>query len=162
MHEYIWKVNLSKRDCLKLGLPPSFWTDIILAWCEVNYKPEVTETNVTVQSLWYNSLLKRGGKVPVNDVAIAKGILFIGDICKNGSIMEYEEFRLVYDDCISWFEYYKIVSVIPQQWKNLLKDKYNKGVKCKTQNYDRLLVNPKNASKWAYYTLMSGQKILLG
>ena len=55
--DYVFKINVCKRDVKKLTNERTFWLDIFKSWCEINFisVDRINEYNVLNQSLWCNS-----------------------------------------------------------------------------------------------------------
>ena len=100
-HDYIWQINLHKSDChvlLTNAKERSIWSDLLYCWCELHY----------------NSSLKTKKTVVVYRQLISKRILFVKDIVKDGSLMNYEDFVSTYGHLITWLEYNSLIQKIAQ------------------------------------------------
>ena len=76
----IWSCNTSPRDIKKMYRKEQelIWVQIWLEWSKINYCEQPKSIpNVLNQSIWYNSLIKLGGKYLHNDSMIAAGIIKI-------------------------------------------------------------------------------------
>ena len=78
----IWKCNLKTNDAKRL-FQPSHWTNVLLAWCEINFvENPVSKEHVLSQCLWYNSALKINGLPILFKNWFERGILYVRDIGK--------------------------------------------------------------------------------
>ena len=86
-----WKLNLTKKDAMKLKICPSFWRDIWVEWCEVCFKE--SPSDVLSQILWYNSCIKIGNSVIFWEKLYKLKILRLADLVTDNCIpMTYTAF----------------------------------------------------------------------
>ncbi len=128
----IWKCNISEKDADNLPINNTFWKNVLLSWCSYNYKEPLTKSEVKTQVLWYNSFLKVGGKLHMLKRAIKAGIIYVKDILhNNGTLLSLEEIHDRYGNCINQMQYNSLMSSIPKNWKQLLRNNDSKEKKNK-------------------------------
>ena len=122
LRELIWQVNLNKADLtLILGREYNFWTQILEAWCELNYTETITEVEmIRKQILWFNSCIRIGNKPVIWKDWIDKGIMYIKDIVTDtGEMANFADLN------IDWFKLNMLYSATPTGWKQVLKNADN-------------------------------------
>ena len=140
----IWRCNLTKKDIIK-EFDQSFWWEVLIAWCEINYHDPQTKSQVLQQMLWRNSNIKIKGKTVCWRKWVEQGIYYIEDIWgKNAQTLG-----------VNWLELYNLSSAIPPYWVVLLK-KLDMGEKG-TPMYDQLLSCGAKVSRFAYNLLVDDQ-----
>lgn len=82
-------------------------------------------SDVVQQGLWYNSLIKVGGKPFCINSALKAGLVKIKDIIDDtGAFLTYNTLILKYGQVMSWFQYHQLLSSIHPQWKVELKENF--------------------------------------
>ena len=147
--ELIWRCNLDPKDATKVFSEKNFWVDILKAWCELNFKKEVTQGEIENQIIWLNSHIKREGKPFVWHHWIEKGIFIMGDLVhENGSKKSAEELN------VNWLELRSLWECIPAEWveerntpiiRKTEKTLYEQLLQCKTVSrhvYKKFIKDP--------------------
>ncbi len=101
----------------------SFWIESINYYCEYNYNENLNEvTEISKQSLWYNSLIRIKAK-PVFYIMFDSGIRTVDDIINNqGRMISYAALYETFSLASGFITYHGIISAIPAQLKKLLKE----------------------------------------
>ena len=118
--DFIFHCNLNAKDCKKYVDENCFWGQLMLHWCEYHYSTPTNLDTVLTQTIWFNSIIKRGGKVLFNQECVGKGMITVRDIFDANSpdgFKEYDTVTREYGVRISWLEYMGIISSIPKEWK---------------------------------------------
>ena len=116
----IWRYNCNLRDS-KLFFPgSSFWHAILHAWHGYSYHEPQNGDKVKEQIIWYNSMVKIGGKLL--QVRPTNGSLHtVGQMWDKNHFKAYAAIKKEYGVSMSWYEYHSLISVIPDTWKFFLK-----------------------------------------
>jgi hypothetical protein len=116
--------NLKGKD-IPFGIPQnSIWKNILMDWCEINYKDKVDNVHdIMTESVWLNSRIKIREKVLWNRKWYDQGLQLLWDLIKesNGGIMDYMEFKNKYSIKTNFLEYEGLIKAIPKCWKEMLK-----------------------------------------
>ena len=123
LKENIWKCNLTGEDILKIFLQNRFWTDVLIAWAEINYVAEPESKEITGQFIWYNSHIKQQGKPFLVKKAFLNGMTSIDCLLTpEGEQIMPESICAMYE--IDILTYNTIWCAIPKQWKCSFINKY--------------------------------------
>ena len=97
-------------------------------WQEIrnNERTEIDATNIVKEVIWNNRCIKINQKTVFFEKWYSKGILKIGDVIdENNNFLSFESLKRKYAIDINFVNYYRIISVIPRQWKQALKQARN-------------------------------------
>ena len=98
LDKLIWSCNLHKDD-VKLITCKSYWQEILIAWCHLNYHVPMTKDMVLKQVIWYNSHIQVGNKPTIFKRWLDKGIIHVKDICnEEGSLLSLNDFCAKFPD----------------------------------------------------------------
>ena len=100
-----------------------FWSDVLKAWSGYRYFNPVKFKDILYQPLWYNSFVKKAnGNLLYYNRWFNARVIYVKDILnENYDFKSYEEMRCQYG-LYNFIEYLSVVSSIPKEWKNLLKE----------------------------------------
>ena len=119
----IWQCNLHKSDIDYLMPRKSFWKDVLIAWCSINFKSPVNLDEIENTILWYNSDIRIQNKPIFYKKCYKNGITFVKDILnENKRFMSYTEFVARFGNVLTFTEYYGILESIPQSWKRIIRN----------------------------------------
>lgn len=115
---------------------PSFYTDIVSIWSEVNNKHKQFPNNfynIRKEIIWGNKHILLNGKNLIFKHWIDSGILFLNDLIgENGHIQEQHTF-LKLKNKTNWLsEFNRVLKSIPCSWRNILKTNNSVMTKVKT------------------------------
>lgn len=121
----IWICNLKPEDVLSL-MESCFWRDVLYAWCVAHWHSPSNPSQIAAQVLWYNSFIKINNLVVFYDVALQAGVLCVYNIWNviSRRFLTFQEFTTIYGPCLSFLQYYGLVSAIPKPWVAQLRNAY--------------------------------------
>ena len=128
---YGGKLLLQSRYSIKLlslDNLPSFYTKMLQFWQEIrnNERTEIGATNIVKEVIWNNWCIQINQKTVFFEKWYSKCILKIGDVIdENNNFLSFESLKRKYAIDISFVNYYGIISAIPRQWKQALKQTRN-------------------------------------
>ena len=128
---YGGKLLLQSRHSIKLlslDNLPSFYTKMLQFWQEIrnNERTEIDATNIVKEVIWNNRRIQINQKTVFFEKWYTKGILKIGDVIdENNNFLSFESLKRKYAIDINFVNYYGIISAIPRQWKQALKQTRN-------------------------------------
>ena len=108
------------------------------------------------QIIWYNSLIKQGGRVlPVHSALFQAGLRKIGDIVKNdNTYFSAQEFINKFTNKQgAWFWYCKLLASLPTVWKIIIQGNESAG----RNRVNTETLKAQNASKVIYDSLLDKQ-----
>ena len=109
LRENIWCVNLSDSDVDQVvSSPHTFWRDVFSSWCKYHYCEGLSSNQI----LWWNSNIKIAGKPICWSHAIKQGLMYVGQICRNGAFLE--ETVVHHKFGLTTMEYNSLKSAIPR------------------------------------------------
>ena len=126
--DILWTCNLEKGDAKYLVRNTSrFWYEVVVAWCDYNYKSELTYVDIKRQVIWFNSFIRIDGKPIYYKNCYEAGMTYIEDLVKeDGLLLTYEEIEEKFNELrIDRLTYYGIISAIPRRWKEILRNDRN-------------------------------------
>ena len=123
----IWRCNLSVKDIKTMSITFPFAKSILLSWAEINYRNLETKFEILEEILCFNSHIKPDGNLLNFPDMIRLGIFAIKDIfCEtNQEFLTPAELSNKCGTEINFLLYYRIVSSIPIEWKNILRNSTN-------------------------------------
>ena len=117
-----WLCNLSEKDCLAMFGKSSFWSQMLTAWCKINYRTPCTKDELEFMPIWLNSELKIDQRVLLWRKWLADNVVFIGDLFdKDGNLISWETLK---DKVTSanWLDWLSITNAIPKSWIAIMKE----------------------------------------
>ena len=161
----MWLCNLSAKDVVKIYPEEDFWTQVLLAWSELNYSDEFTSKDMVMsQIIWQNS------HVRLNDMPIIwkdwyeAGITYVCDIITDqGEFLSIESIQQKYQFTPNWLQWCQLQKILPDIWLFWMRDQekgdyvtpFHRFSKCNWSLrtlYDTLIDNPtalvKYANRW--------------
>ena len=119
----IWQCNLLYSD-VDIFMPKNtFWKEVLLAWCKLNFEQPITLNDIQNTTIWYNSDIRVANKPIFYAKCYNAGIIYISDIVKeNMEFLSYNELITKFGNVMTFIEYYGILHAIPKAWKQLLKN----------------------------------------
>ena len=141
----------------------SYWSQVVLAWTKVNYRPPSNKSEVMNQILWLNSGIQLGSKMLNWKTWIEAGILFISDVVReDGQLITWDELGRSFNTrSVNWLEYNTLCSCIPPEWcdmirsptygelRPLLFDAFSKEAKVARKAYNMLISDSSVILKYA-------------
>jgi exonuclease III len=121
--------NLKKKDIPFKNLENSIWRDILLSWCEVNFKDNIESPHDLVnESIWYNSNIKIAGKVLWKSNWWNEGIHLVWDLLDDSKrkMISYREFNRKFKTPTHFLEIGGIKKAIPGSWKREIRNSQEK------------------------------------
>ncbi len=134
----------SKRDIDKIS--NKFYKQVLHYWLELYDVKVNTAEDVYKQIIWNNSNIRIGNKTVFFKKWIDKGVLTISDVTTlNGNMLSQEEFCNKFNIYVNFLEYLSLISAIPKQWRNLIRNVPNTNFTCDFEKGPVILV--RNVSK---------------
>lgn len=119
--ENIWKCNLSHNDIDLIGIPHSFWKQVLYAWCMYNFSDPLESDMIAGQIIWLNSFIRIANKPIINIKAWKNSIVTITDLLNSyGILASYQEITIKFGNVLSWYEHIQILAAIPHSWKEAI------------------------------------------
>jgi hypothetical protein len=118
-----WACNLKFNDVASLSkyITNKFWREVLEAWSIYNYDDTVDNTDVTLQTIWFNSSIKVGHNTIFYKEWYRKGIKIIDDLLdENKQFLTFQQFVNKYNVNTDFVTYYGIIQAIPGQWKRVI------------------------------------------
>ena len=116
--ENIWVCNLRDTDVDKLiNTTNVFWKDVLKAWCRYHFDAQKKDDQI----IWYNSLIKIGGKPVKWKKPQEAGLLTISDLIRGREFISSTEARAQYE--LTDMQYNSLLSAIPQTIRENIKNK---------------------------------------
>ena len=116
--ELIWKCNLKQTDVKVIFSKPNMWTDVLEAWSRINYRKATTVTAHS-QIIWLNSHIKINEKPILWKKCIQKGLIYVGQLYPNGSLLSAIIAMRTYE--LDIMSMNSIISALPKEWKHSCK-----------------------------------------
>ncbi|MEK6264009.1 MAG: reverse transcriptase family protein [Clostridium sp.] len=134
---YMWVLqgipNMDMIDFLKCNLNTtdlsnvckwekhSFWYEVFSVWCEFNYAqhPQCKEYIIN-QPIWYNSLLKIGGKPVFLQKWYKKCVKNVKDLIAGNKWITIKELKSRYDITTNFLELRGLINCMPKYWKYII------------------------------------------
>lgn len=120
----IWLCNFVSSDINQVFKQDRFWKDVAKAWAITYYSEPDNPTRIAAQVIWFNSKIKINKKLVYFEKAYKSGIMFLYNIWDRirGGFLAYNHVQQVYgQDCLTYLQYYGIISAIPCEWIRDLK-----------------------------------------
>ena len=139
----IFKCNLKVDHVKEMNILSPFWHDVMYSWCKFNFsynKP------VRQQTIWYNSNVLINKKVCYIDRAYSKGLLWVYQLYPDGILISATQAMQLYG--LSVMELNSLVSAIPSEWRNFLKNKQPEDDEQLTE-FEKIKTVP-NIARYAY------------
>ena len=116
--DQIWRCNLHAVDARRV-VKEGFWRDVLVSWCEYHFKKESKDPHNEI--MCYNSNIKVGGEVIFWKKSFYRGLVHLGQLWPNGSLMSvkqpWEQFSL------DIMQLQSLLVAIPNEWRRVLKSK---------------------------------------
>ena len=141
--ENIWRCNLDKQDVNHMYQKLDFWTDVLKAWCSINFTPHVQQPRQ--QLIWNNSHIRIKNKPISWPRSITKGLMTIGQIFPDGKRIKFDIAEEQYN--LTIMEVNSLISAIPAMWRKGIKEHAREEELIKQSLYDRLRHHPHITSK---------------
>ena len=99
--------------------PPSFWLDVLTAWCNSNYRKATEIQNPENEIVWFNSNIKIDGVVVFIVNMYDKGVNRVSDLKKdNDTFLTFDEFMVKYPGTrIHFLQYLSLINAMPANYK---------------------------------------------
>lgn len=118
--EFLWHCNIHPKDCRFLTPNRGFWYDVLKAWCKFNYVPIIGVDKIKDQVLWFNSDVKKNGKIFIDMYMFNNGIRTVSDIMnQDDELLTTKQFSNKYPN-INILNYLALVKAISLDWKRAL------------------------------------------
>ena len=118
----LFKCNFKEDEQFINEIKNPFVRDLVKCWALVHYKEPENNQDLLNQILWLNSEIRIGKKVFFWKKWYKYGIVYFKDIItEDMELMGFPEVKEKLHENFRWFEYYKLISAIPNKWKNTLK-----------------------------------------
>ena len=128
--ENIWRAHLKPEDVKDLKIENEFWRDVLKCWCEFNYYQNFRTEN---QVIWYNSCIKREGKVFFWRDAYERGLTHVYQMFEAGHFRTDLELQNMYG--LSVMRINSLKKAIPKEWRDFF---------CKNESQTFFPVAPHN------------------
>ena len=117
--EALWHGEFTTRELNKdLNLKTeNFWGDVLTDWLKFANKYRKATRNYQFRCLWLNSEITIGNKMLYCKGLIDKNLRTIGDLYRNKTGMEWEDFEKEYPHTLSRLQFLGLKSAIPSEWK---------------------------------------------
>ena len=148
-----FECNVNQHDILDNFKTKDFFTDILIAWKEVNYKAIILDYSNEI--IWNNSNIKAGNNMFYFKNWLHLGIKYIKDIYdfKNKKLHAFEKLKELYNiPNQDFLKYLSLVQSIPNHWKSQLKHE-NGQVPLKSTMLNNIL-NAKETNKFVCNLLL--------
>ena len=148
-----FECNVNQHDILDNFKTKDFFTDILIAWKEVNYKGIILDYSNEI--IWNNSNIKAGNNMFYFKNWLHLGIKYIKDIYDftNKKLHAFEKLKELYNiPNQDFLKYLSLVQSIPNHWKSQLKHE-NGQVPLKSTILNNIL-NAKETNKFVYNLLL--------
>ena len=156
LNEKLWACNINEKD-IRAITKESFYRDVWLAWSKINHKSPSNLEEILNETLWLNSFIRVNDGPVVYKNCIEKDLLYIKNLLNdNGEIMNYNEFVDKYGNIMNYVLFYGLLSAIPAEWKQIIRNK----VRTESKNGKQIdLFKNKNISKLVYNRLIENQDL---
>ena len=144
MKQWIFDCNLHPKDVDTLEINNSFWSDMLKAWCTLNYTEEAEIDHI----LWYNSKIRIQNRVVFWKHAFLKGLFRVSQLYQGGNLKPIDVITREFG--LSLMEYNGIISAIPVQIRNCVR---NNQCKPHTSLFSEL-IDKKNIVQHVYNQLL--------
>ena len=148
----IWSCNLCSSDVHKL-FPSSFWTDILQAWCEVNYDKKIDKP--PFQGIWGNSHLRSSDKPIIWRKCIHRGLFYVHQLYPKGTLIGIKEAHDKYS--LNLMELNILITALPKAWRESCR-KQTPGESPPDTTYKRL-VDTSNLAAQVYNHMVEQEDI---
>ena len=156
----IWKCNVKDIHLEAISDYNGFWSDVLKAWCKLNYSRKDNLTDILDSIIWYNSDILVNNKPIFYKKCYEKGIVKIRDILnENNAFLSHNEICRKYGYTIDWVSYFGLIEAIPQDYKTIIRNgAYNDTVV--TTFYENL-IQKDLTSRILYFDLITRNDILI-
>ena len=126
-----WKCNTNMKDVTSIFSYskniPYFWKNVIINWCEYNFKEPNTLSEICDQPLWFNSFIKDKDKNLIFYKSWYEvGIFKLSDLILNNQLASHYEILRKYPNLnVNFLKYYGFLAMIPRKWKIILQNNQN-------------------------------------
>ena len=107
LQQDIWCCNLKREDVKILRIKNVFWENVLEAWCQYHYTPNMANNPV----IWLNSDFRIAGKPFYWPKVHKQGVLRVSDIMEGSVMMSVEEMKMRYQ--MTEMQCNTLMSVIP-------------------------------------------------
>ena len=126
-----------------------FWKDVFISWSTLYSEPVTTSEQMLMQPIWHNKRILVNGKECYYRHWHEKDIFVIADVVDDdGSFYSFTQFREKFNLNVSFLEYYGLISAIPRDWKNIIKQSRS-NVKVESELLKKLKISQKH-TKYFY------------
>jgi hypothetical protein len=159
--KYVTRCNIKYED-LPFKLPGyNMWNEVWKTWCNENFhNPEIID-QIMNQSIWWNSNIRINGKPLYKRSWDEAGIKWIQDLITESETGKrwktIKEIRSEYKITINTMDYNSIISAVPREWKNKLKQNEENQDEEDYKLIDQLIDN-KRPTKYMYEELVKGKR----
>ena len=119
-YEIFWECNIAPDDCGNLNCKSQFWKDLMYAWACYNHSRPTEIDEICNQVLWYNSYIRIANEPILYRKAYEAEIIYIKDLFPKGEVLKHEV-KERFGQCMSTMQYNVLISAIPREWKNEIK-----------------------------------------
>ena len=113
LKEDIWRAKLHVEDIKYLKIKNKFWGDVLISWASFNSHYYVRYEN---QILWYNSLIRIGGKPCMWNDAFKRGLKYVNQLFESQNFICFETMYQIFG--ITRLRYNSLKAAIPKQIKD--------------------------------------------
>ena len=111
-------LNVSDMNTICSFYSMTFWQEVFTVWSEWNYDPNPPYKDCMMnQSIWYNSLLRIGGKPIFRIKWYNQNVKLIKDLIINNRWITVDELYDLYNIKTNFLELRSLLSCIPKGWK---------------------------------------------
>ena len=102
-----------------MGIVNQFWFDILLCWSKINFVKPTDTKQILNQVVWYNTLIKIGGKIVYIPEMYDVGIIYLKDLWNQGALMSYAKFCEIFGRVVDIMKYNSLIDAIPPEWRKI-------------------------------------------
>ena len=109
MHQLLWSCNLKKKDVHHIkNAKDSFWHDVLQAWCEYKFEPNLQGDQV----IWYNSNIRIEDKPIFYQKCAQEGLIWVSQLYEKGQLISWKKAYTEYGLDIMQFN--SIICAVPK------------------------------------------------
>ena len=125
--EQIFQIQLKDAHIKEIFPSDNFWSQVMCAWCLINYEEPIGKNEVLHETLWYNSNILIGTKPVFYQQWLSAGVLQIKHIInqETGNWFSHQEFQDKFAIQVPFTKYQGIIQSIPTKWKRYIKEDAN-------------------------------------
>ena len=154
--ELIFNCNLVEQDNRLNEIKNLFHRDLLKKWFLVNpWSEDINNHRINSKIIWNNKNIKVYGKTVCYKDWLEKGICMVGDLFKDGNLMDVEEFKIKYGLQTNCLTYFGLCTAIPREWKNrIVNERQNRPLNIYSNDFF-YLINTEKPNRYFYWKLVN-------